>query len=134
MLDPALRLSPDFPTLAGWLAQGDFELLNHYIAVPQGFEPDSWLSTNFHSKGPRNYGKWSDATLDAMIDKQRGTFDTQQRKAIVKDAIKYIIDNAPETVWTAYYELSAARKNAKNWAPGGTSVHWSYSYESVWMS
>src|SRR5581483_9688934 len=80
-------------------------------------EPDSWLSQLYRTNGSRNYMGFSDPQLDAQIDKQRVTFDANQRKAIVKDIIKYTVDHAPGTIPANRFILNAITPKVQGYSP-----------------
>jgi len=94
-------------------------------------EPDSWLSSSYRSGGSLNFMGLSDPTLDAMIDKQRATFDDAQRRAVVKDLIGYVIEHGPSTIPSTYTVLDATQPKVRAYAPeyGMTGSE----YRTVWM-
>jgi peptide/nickel transport system substrate-binding protein len=115
------------------LAQGNFDYLSSNAVPAQPYDVDSWFTTFYHTGGGRNNGKYSDAKLDAMIDKQRTIFDVGQRKAAVKDILRYMMDNAPYTAWSGRYLINLENRKVHNWAPEGISTTWGYNYEQVWI-
>ena len=95
---------------------------------------DPWFQELFADRvGGRNYGKFSDPKLDAMIDKQRSIFDVSERKTAVKDILRYMMDNSPYTAWAGRELLSLESPKVHNWAPEGISTTWGYNYELVWV-
>jgi peptide/nickel transport system substrate-binding protein len=123
----------DLATRNQVLAQGNFEYMSANAVAAQPYDVDSWFTTFYRTGGGRNYGKYSDAKLDGMIDKQRTIFDVNQRKAAVKDILHYMMDNAPYTAWAGRELLSLESPKVHNWAPEGISTTWGYNYEQVWM-
>ena len=99
----------------------------------QPYDVDSWFTTFYQTGGGRNYGKFSDPKLDAMIDKQRTIFEVNQRKAAVKDILRYMMDNIPYTAWGGRQLLSLESPKVHGWAPEGISTTWGYNYEQVWI-
>jgi peptide/nickel transport system substrate-binding protein len=99
------------------------------VGIP---EPDIWLSSVYRSGSSLNYGHYSDAQLDTMIDKQRTIFDAAQRKAAVRDIVLYMLDHAPMTIGANRFFLYAVRPGVENHNPeyflNGRQ------YESVWLS
>ena len=95
-------------------------------------DPDIWLTSIYHSGGSQNYMGYSDAQLDAMIDKQRSLFDDAQRKALVKQIVLYYIDHGPSTIGANRYFLQAVRPTVQNHAPeyfiNGRQ------YQTVWLA
>lgn len=114
-------------------AQGDFEYSVSNLVPSQPYDPDSWFTTVVYTNGGRNYGKYSDPVVDAMVDKQRTIFDVAQRKAAVKEILTYLIENSPYTGWSGRYVLNVGRRRLKEWAPEGASARWGYNYERVWL-
>ena len=114
-------------------AQGNFDYLIGSLVPAAPYDVDSWFTTGYRTGGGRNYGKYSDATLDQMFDKQRTLFDVSQRKAYVKEILSYMMDHAPYTGWSGRYLLNVAYKKVHNWAPEGVSAVWGYNYEQVWL-
>ena len=123
----------DLAVLNQVLAQANFEYLSTNLVPAQPYDVDSWFTTVYHTGGGRNYGKYSDAKLDEMIDKQRTIFDVGQRKAAVKEILKYMMDNAPSTAWAGRQLVNLESRKLHNWAPEGISTTWGYNYEQVWM-
>ncbi len=72
-------------------AGGDYSMI--YGTYTGFVDPDQQLYALYYSKSARNETHIDDPTLDAMIDKQRGEFDAQQRQKLVHDAQKYILAN-----------------------------------------
>jgi peptide/nickel transport system substrate-binding protein len=96
------------------------------------YDPDQYLTQQFHSKGNVNYSKWSDAKLDDMIDKERTIFDTNQRKAAVKEIVRYVIENAPQVTFASRDILNATQPKVKDFLPEpGRWPGWQY--ERIWL-
>ena len=129
---PNLQL-PLLSVLNQVLAQGNFDYSSANLVPAQVYDVDSWFTTIYHSGGGRNYGKYSDAKLDAMIDKQRTIFDVVQRKAAVKDILRYMMDNCPYTSWSERELMNLESRRVHGYAPEGISTTWGYNYEQVWM-
>jgi peptide/nickel transport system substrate-binding protein len=123
----------DLAVLNQVLAQGNFDFLSTNVVPAQVYDVDSWFTTMYGTGGGRNYGKYTDAKLDGMIAKQRTIFDVNQRKAAVKEILRYMMGNHPYTGWAGRYLLNLERPKVHNWAPEGISTTWGYNYESVWM-
>jgi len=95
-------------------------------------DPDIWLTAVYYSGGSTNYMRFSDAKLDAMIDKQRTIFDAAQRKAAVREIIVYMIDHGPSTTPANRFFLNATQSKVQGYSPeyflNGSQ------YKSVWLS
>jgi len=94
-------------------------------------EPDSWLSSSYRSGGSLNFMGLSDPTLDAMIDKQRATFDDAQRRAVVKEIIGYVIEHGPSTIPSTYTVLDATQPKVRGYVPEYAMT--GSEYRTVWM-
>jgi len=123
----------DEPHMRDALPRADFEYVITNLVPGQPFEVDSWLRTFYYTNGSRNYGFFSDPALDQLVDKQRGVFDTTQRKAAVKDVLKYMMDHSPYTAWTSRYNPNAAQLKVQGFVPEGNSAVWGYHYDQVWL-
>lgn len=76
---------------------GEFDI-NLWNFITARADPDTLLFEQYHSTSARNYGKYVNAELDAMIDQQSRTLDPAKRKDIVKQIDKILLkDNAK--VW-----------------------------------
>ncbi|HTE84444.1 MAG TPA: ABC transporter substrate-binding protein, partial [Dehalococcoidia bacterium] len=104
----------------------------NYGISPGMPEPDAWLTSCYRTGGSQNYSGFSDPQVDAMIDKQRGIFDETQRKSVVRDIIKYMIDHGPNTIGATRYFLTAVNPKVQGFTPeyylNGRM------YQQVWMS
>lgn len=129
---PTLQLSEQ-AVLNQVAAQGNFDFIITGATPAQPYDVDSVFTTLHHTGAGRNYGKFSDPKLDQMIDKQRAIFDVDQRKAAVKDILRYMMDNSPYTAWAGRYALNLESRKVHNWAPESQAASWGYNYEQVWM-
>ena len=95
-------------------------------------DPDAYLSTTYRTGASQNFMDFSDPKLDSMIDKQRTVFDTDQRKAAVRDIVLYMIDNGPSTVPANRYFLQAVSPTVH----GQTTEYFinGRQYQSVWLT
>jgi peptide/nickel transport system substrate-binding protein len=80
-------------------------------------EPGTWLGTTYRGGGSLNFLGTTDATLDAMIDKQQMIFDAAQRKAAVKDIVNYMIDHGPSTIGANLFFLYGVKPRVQGYAP-----------------
>jgi peptide/nickel transport system substrate-binding protein len=111
--------------------RGEFENSGP-VARGSFFDPDQFLSQNYHSKGSSNFTKWGDPKVDEMLDRQRTIFDVPQRKALIKEIVKYLIDNSPQTNLASRDFLNATQLRVKDFLPEpGRFPGWQY--ERVWL-
>lgn len=94
-------------------------------------EPDAWLSQVYYTGGSRNYWNYSDATLDAMIDRQRAIFDVQQRKAAIRETLHSLIEIWPGSLGANIYWPNAVKPFVRNFFPE-LWLHGAQ-YEQVWL-
>jgi ABC-type transport system substrate-binding protein len=76
-------------------AQGDF-VYAHAGETP-GWEPHYGLETQFRTGGSRNFAGFSDAQIDALIEKEVTTFDANERRAVIRQIVERLIDVYPGT-------------------------------------
>lgn len=113
-------------------ARREFDVLVSGVVAPTD-EPDAVLRSVFYTEASRNYAGWSDRRADELIDRQRATFDVEQRKLIIKDILRYLVDHAPSVVWSGIDEVTAAQPRVKGWAPESDSSTFGFQYEQVWL-
>jgi ABC-type transport system substrate-binding protein len=95
-------------------------------------EPDAYVTGSLRSNGDKNFTNYSDATLDAMIDRQRATLNVQERKVLIKEILRYAADKAPLVIPAARYGLKAVSSKVQNFGPEGTHPYGRNHYE-VWL-
>jgi peptide/nickel transport system substrate-binding protein len=94
---PEINVSIDPPADAPAFAQqqvtGNFDVISYGI----GGYPDAVIELEAHygSNGSRNYGKFSDPSVDAGIAKATAELDVDKRKQILLDVQKTLIDLMP---------------------------------------
>jgi ABC-type transport system substrate-binding protein len=95
-------------------------------------EPDAWLSSFYHTGGSQNFAGFSDTTIDGMIDQQRAIFDSEKRKALVKQIVLYLIDHGVSTVPSGRLFLNGVAPNVQAYSP----EYWmnGRQYQNVWFS
>lgn len=121
----------DAPTANTVRSRGDFVFFSGGGLSGNANEPDSYLSQAYRTGGSRNLTGFSDPSLDAIIDRQRVTFDINQRKAIIKEALRYLIENGPSTVPANLYNLNAVNRRVRDHTPEQYLVGTQYQY--VWL-
>ncbi|MQG21826.1 MAG: ABC transporter substrate-binding protein [SAR202 cluster bacterium] len=102
---------------------GEFDF-NIWGFITARHDPDHWLYEQFYSTSDRNYGKYTNPELDALIDKQSVTLDPTERKKVVKeistllltDNVKiwayWFMDTTVVPAWVKdYYNISPSNQN-----------------------
>jgi peptide/nickel transport system substrate-binding protein len=80
-------------------ARYQFQMISS--AYSMGVDPHDALQKMYHSNGGRNFAQFKDTQLDAMLEKERSTFNLEERKKLVQDMLRYINDQARvANVWT----------------------------------
>ena len=97
-------------------------------------DPDGIYYPYFHSKGGRNYARYSNAEFDKLIEDGRRTVDTAKRKEIYRKALELLNRDVPNIYLGHYPIAQAARTHLKNmktnsrgdvsWSEGGASHAW----------
>ena len=87
-------MTPDIQDYANYnriKAAGDFGLLADGQAGTG--DPDSTLRQGYYTGGGRNYGKYSNAQVDALIDKQSAEPDLDKRRQMVWQIERYLAED-----------------------------------------
>lgn len=90
---------PDAATFQRWQAEGDFDTM-FYIICPQ-IDSALELHNGYHSKGSRNYARYSNPKLDSIIEAAVGEFDEQKRLRLLKEAQDLIYAEGYHILWTS---------------------------------
>jgi peptide/nickel transport system substrate-binding protein len=105
-----------------------------YLANAGAFDdPDAWLTDIFRSNGSRNYTGFKDPEIDALIDKQAATFDNAQRQAVVKTALRTLIDRSPTVFPCRVFYLNGVSARVRNHAPEAVQPY-GRQYDQVWLA
>ncbi len=122
-------LRPMEPT--AWLDNEARGLFDFTTAVwVAGIDPDHLLSRMHHTVGGRNYGRISDPTLDAMLDKERATFDVKDRVKQIHEVLRYIAEKSPTAWLTAGPGVTAWQPFVKGYA---ATSYARGSLENTWL-
>lgn len=109
-------------------AQFDYIFQPIFAAV---MDPGVWLDQLYRTGGSRNYGKFSDPKVDEMIDKQRTLFNTEERRAQVKEIVRFMAENAPLVSATLVSTLTVAKAKVRGYSPD--SIINGRIYQFVWL-
>jgi ABC-type transport system substrate-binding protein len=111
------QLAPTAGT--SYLYDGDYQAVPSY--TPQySPDPDSIFRPNFHSQGQFNYHRFSNAQLDALIDKAAEETDQEKRKQMYWDAQKLVFDLGIPRIPNVYVDILIPVKNKVK----GLTVGW----------
>ena len=83
---------------------GEFDMVPWSFLTPR-HDPDHWLYEHYFSTSDRNYGKYTNPEVDALINQQSLTLDAVERQEIIKeistillqDNAKIIVAHSPRT-------------------------------------
>jgi ABC-type transport system substrate-binding protein len=122
--DMKFRLRPyaDSASFAVPQAEGKFQILAYTITCV----PDAVLefTSQYHSKGSRNYGHFNEPALDTLMDKAIVELDNKKRTAMLEEAQTKFMDE-----WMPMYVLYAQpRKNMIQGNVGGFDTTWGITY------
>ncbi len=117
-----LKPMPDSATFSVPQAEGKFQMLAYTITCV----PDAVLefTSQYHSKGSRNYGHFNEPALDALLDKAIVELNRDARTKMLEEAQTKFMDE-----WMPMYVLYAQpRKNMIQGNVGGFDTTWGITY------
>jgi ABC-type transport system substrate-binding protein len=94
-------------------------------------EPDLWLSQIYSTGAARNYVGFSDSKVDMLIERQRTTFDLNQRKAVIREIVTYMVDHYPGVIGSNILNLNAVSPKVQDYSPERQLS--GRQYEWVWL-
>jgi len=100
-----------------------------------GASPDSdeYIYKHFHSKGARNYYKFSDPKWDQLAEKQRTAVTAEERKKAVRDAIAYHAEVVPSAPLSASYNQFFYRSYTHGFGKPVQNIDGSTYFDVYWM-
>jgi peptide/nickel transport system substrate-binding protein/oligopeptide transport system substrate-binding protein len=89
-----VRFETDWPTYSRLLEEGRLPVFLYawYADVP---DPDNFLAKLFHSRSPRNFFRYANATVDELLARARAERDPGRRVELYRRAEQLILDDAP---------------------------------------
>jgi peptide/nickel transport system substrate-binding protein len=90
-------VAPDSATFTRSQAEGSFDTTS--FAIIPVFDAALDFQTQYATTGSRNYGKYSNPALDALIDKALAEFDDNARYQILKQGQQMVLDDGNPTLW-----------------------------------
>jgi oligopeptide transport system substrate-binding protein len=84
----------DWPTFAAGLAEGRFPVFLYawYADVP---DPDNFLAKLFHSRSPRNFFRYANPAVDALLAEARAERELARRVDLYRKVERLVLDDAP---------------------------------------
>jgi peptide/nickel transport system substrate-binding protein len=95
-------------------------------------EADDYLYIYFHSKSTSNGERLKDATLDAMIDKERTIVDEDARLKAIQEIEKYIADKMYVIPTVGGYEWNITQPRLQNYQYSKSS-NFTETYSKAWL-
>lgn len=95
-------------------------------------DPDFWLYANNFSTGGSNRDGVNDPKIDALILAQRRETDANKRNDLVKQASRYIVDNAYYVAAYTGARWDFTQPWLHNYSPHW--VQWDYNARDVWLT
>jgi peptide/nickel transport system substrate-binding protein len=117
-----LKPMPDSASFSVPQAEGNFQILSYTITS----SPDAVLefTSQYHSKGSRNYGHFNAPNLDALMDKAIVELDMNERTRMLEEAQTRFMDE-----WMPMYVLYAQpRKQMLQANVGGFDTTWGITF------
>jgi ABC-type oligopeptide transport system substrate-binding subunit len=89
-----IRYQTDWSAYVKLLEEGKLPVFLYawYADVP---DPDDFLAKLFHSRGPRNFFRYSNPVVDDLLATARNTIDANQRIDLYRKAEQAILSDAP---------------------------------------
>ncbi len=79
-----------------WIVARQQKNFDMCIASNNGaIDPGHYIDTRFHSGGSFNFASYNNPDFDALVEKQRGLVDIEERAAVIREADDFLLDEAP---------------------------------------
>jgi peptide/nickel transport system substrate-binding protein len=82
-----------YETVNPILKSGDFDLSLYNVNTATTGDPQSFLELYFRTDGSTNFGKYSNPTVDALIDEFKSEYDTQKRYDLAAKIQQSLLDD-----------------------------------------
>ena len=115
---------------------GDFDIGSPSASfVTSRRDPDHWYYEQWYSTADRNYGRYTNAEVDALIDKQSKSLDPAERRKLIKQIDTILLkDNAKIVVATGLsVQHFAIWVNDIYWGQPSNSQNTAAKLERVWI-
>ncbi|MCH7863927.1 MAG: threonylcarbamoyl-AMP synthase [Proteobacteria bacterium] len=93
---------------------GEFDMLPWGFLTAM-FDPDTWLYEHYYSTSDRNYGKYTNPEVDALIDLQSVTLDLEEREEIVKEISRILLTDNAKIPYYFSHTASIVQPWVKDW-------------------
>lgn len=82
-----------YETVNPILSSGDFDLCLYNVNTATTGDPQSFLELYFRTGGSTNFGKYSNETIDSLIDQYKSEYDTEKRYNIATEIQQILLDD-----------------------------------------
>lgn len=90
-------------------SSGDFDM--YQTGYTMSADPDERLSSAFVTGGGANYGNWSDAEYDALIEDARSELDREKREKIYEKSELILAERGPAAMTLVTSDFDVVRSN-----------------------
>jgi len=68
--------------------QHSFQMISSMYSM--GVDPHDALQKMYHSQGGRNFAQYNNPEFDAMLEREQGTFDIEERTELIREMLRYL--------------------------------------------
>jgi peptide/nickel transport system substrate-binding protein len=68
--------------------QHSFQMISSMYSM--GVDPHDALQKMYHSAGGRNFAQYNNPEFDAMLEREQGTFDIEERTELIREMLRYL--------------------------------------------
>ncbi len=110
----------EWPTFSTALTEGNFDIA--LVGWLNLVDPDRSFYNPFHTNGGSNYGKYSNPTVDSLIEKGRTAIDPKERTSIYQEAAKIVTEEVAYDVllYQGYISMQNKKLSGFNAHPSGS--------------
>jgi ABC-type transport system substrate-binding protein len=112
---------------------GEFDMIPWCFISPR-FDPDGWYYEHYYSTSDRNYGKYTNPEVDALIDLQSITIDREERVGYINEAERILLQDSAKIILYHYQNIGFHARWLKDFfqvSPStGAATH---RYTRVWI-
>lgn len=123
----------DWPTDVKRFNAGEFEIL--VMGSAPSFRDGDFLTSYFHTGSAwSNRNRFSDAQIDALLDKARVTMDEKERKALYKEVEKRVLELSPAVFLCRREQAEATQKYVEGYTHIPGIYDSSLTLEVTWLN
>lgn len=88
------------------------------LTITGGVDPDQFIANQYGTGGSFNFYPYSNARVDELIQQGRNTVNQEERAKAYKEAVKLIMDDAPNVYIVTGVARHAGQKKVQGWFLG----------------